>query len=432
MSPRQITLKALKRVVINGASLSDVLPPLLAPLAPRDRAFAQALAFATLRWHHRLEALTGRLLSKPMRDKDRDVGLVIEMGLCELLYLRTPDYAAIQETAGLAKSLGKPWATGVVNAVLRRVQREGDALLADLDRDPALRLSLPDWLLGALRKAWPEDWQALGEALNAQAPMTLRVDLSRITREAYRVRLAEAGHDAEPHPVAASALVLAAPVDVNQLPGFDAGLVSVQDAAAQLAAPLLDCRPGMRVLDACAAPGGKTLHLLESVAGDLDLTALDVDAERLRRVEENLARAGRRARLVAGDGEHPAQWHEGGAYDRILLDAPCSATGVIRRHPDIKLLRKGEDIPRLAARQAALLEALWPLLAPGGMLLYATCSLLPRENADQVRVFLQAHGDAEESPLPEDFGRSTSPGRQILAGEQGMDGFYYARLIKQT
>ncbi|MFN2349382.1 MAG: 16S rRNA (cytosine(967)-C(5))-methyltransferase RsmB [Thioalkalivibrio sp.] len=430
MSPRQTALRILKRVVLNGASLSDALPPLLAPLSPRDRAFAQALCFATLRWHHQLEALLAQLLSKPMRAKDRDVSLVMEMGLCELLHLRTPDYAAIQETAGLARTLGKTWAVGVVNAVLRRVQREGDSLLAGLNQDAAARLSLPRWLLEELQSAWPEDWQALGTALNEQAPMCLRVDVSRIDRETYQGRLAEAGLEAQAHPVVDSALVLKSPVDVEALPGFAEGLVSVQDAAAQLAAPLLACEPGMRVLDVCAAPGGKTLHLLEAASGDLDLTALDVDAERLKRVQENLARGGRSARLLVGDGSRPADWHNGPAYDRVLLDAPCSATGVIRRHPDIKLLRKAEDIAALAKRQAALLEAIWPLLAPGGMLLYATCSLLPRENAEQVRAFLGAHGDAVETPLPDAWGRAASPGRQILAGEQGMDGFYYARLMK--
>jgi 16S rRNA (cytosine967-C5)-methyltransferase len=430
VSPRQLALKALRQVVLHGASLSDALPPLLAPLPPRDRAFVQALSFATLRWHHQLEALAGAMMTRPLRAKDRDVGLVVEMGLCELLHLRTPDYAAIQQAAGLARGLGKPWAVGLVNAVLRRAQREGESLLASLGRDPAVRLSLPPWLLEALRSAYPEDWETLGAALNRQAPMTLRVDLSRSTRDACRARLEAAGLVARPHPVAATALVLETPVDVDDLPGFADGLVSVQDAAAQLAAPLLECRAGMRVLDACAAPGGKTLHLLEAAGGALDLTAVDMDAARLERVAENLARGGREARLVAGDAAQPSAWHEGAAYERILLDAPCSATGVIRRHPDIKVLRQAADIPALVERQARLLEALWPLLAPGGMLLYATCSLLPRENAEQVRAFLASHPDAAEVPLPGGWGRPGSPGRQILAGEQDMDGFYFARLTK--
>jgi 16S rRNA (cytosine967-C5)-methyltransferase len=430
MSPRQAALKILLHVVHHGASLSDTLPERTGGLPARDRAFVQALCFTTLRWHHQLSALFATLLSKPLRDKDRDVALVLEMGLCELLHLRTPDYAAVQQTAGLARTLGKPWAVGLVNAVLRRVQREGPALLETLGRDPAARLSLPGWLLTALRSAWPQDWEALGEALNRQAPMTLRVDLSRSDRDTFAGRLEAAGMPARAHPVAASALVLETPVDVAQLPGFDEGLVSVQDAAAQLAAPLLDCCAGMRVLDACAAPGGKTLHLLEATGGPLDLTAVDADATRLERVRENLARGGRHATLVAGDASHPTDWHDGLPYDRILLDAPCSATGVIRRHPDIKVLRRATDITPLATRQAQLLEALWPLLAPGGMLLYATCSLLPQENAEQIRAFLRAHPDAAESPIPGGWGRPGPPGRQILAGEQDMDGFYYARLTK--
>ncbi|OOG28660.1 16S rRNA (cytosine(967)-C(5))-methyltransferase [Thioalkalivibrio denitrificans] len=430
MSPRQIALKVLHKVAVSGASLSDALPPLLAGLPDRDRAFVQALCFTTLRWHHQLEALSRTLLSKPLRAKDRDVGLLLEMGLCELLHLRTPDYAAVRETAGLARASGKPWVVGLINAVLRRVQREGPALLETVNRDPAARLSLPGWLLEALQSAWPQEWEALGEALNRQAPMTLRVNGSRTDRDTYAAQLQAAGLAARAHPAVASALELDTPVDVAQLPGFGEGLVSVQDAAAQLAAPLLECRAGMRVLDACAAPGGKTLHLLESTEGRLDLTAVDADTARLERVRENLARGGYGARLVAGDASHPEQWHSGPLYDRILLDAPCSATGVIRRHPDIKVLRRETDITALAQRQAQLLNALWPLLAPGGMLLYATCSLLPQENAEQIRAFLHTHPDAAESPICGGWGRPGPPGRQILAGEQDMDGFYYARLTK--
>lgn len=430
MSPRHIALKVLRQVLVNGTSLSDALPPLLAALPARDRGFVQALCFETLRWHHQLQALTALLLSKPLRARDRDVGLVIELGLCELLHLRTPDYAAIEQAAGLARTLGRPWAVGLVNAVLRRAQREGDTLLALVNRDPANRWSLPRWLLDALRAAWPQDWEQAAEALNRQAPMTLRVDRSRIDVRDYLRRLEETGLSARGHEVAVDAVVLESPVEVTRLPGFAQGLVSVQDAAAQLAAPLLECRPGMRVLDACAAPGGKTLHILESAGGELDVTAVDVDAQRLERVAENLARAGRHARLVAGDAGDPRAWHEGLPFDRILLDAPCSATGVIRRHPDIKVLRHATDIEPLTRRQSHLLEALWPLLAPGGMLLYATCSMLPQENAARVGEFLRARADAVEEPIAGGWGRPGSPGRQILAGEQDMDGFYYARLRK--
>ncbi|MGM0677211.1 16S rRNA (cytosine(967)-C(5))-methyltransferase RsmB [Ectothiorhodospira marina] len=431
MSPREAALKVLLRVLKDGASLSDALPHQLQQVPPRDRGLTQALCYGTLRWHRRLQAMLDGWMDKPLRGRDQDVACALLMGLFEMQSMNTPDYAVIQQTADLGRSLRKRWAVGLINGVLRRAQREGEARGQQVDQSPALRHALPDWLFGCLQQAYGADVDTLCQAMNAHPPMTLRVNLHRGSRADYQARLAAAGLQAHPLEQVPSALILSEPVAVETLPGFQAGEVSVQDAAAQLAAPLLDCHPGQRVLDACAAPGGKTLHLLEQAGGDLDITALDSQAGRLDRVRENLDRGRYQARLVAGDGARPEDWHQGAVYDRILLDVPCSATGVIRRHPDIKLLRRDADIPALATEQARLLRALWPLLAPGGMLLYVTCSLLPDENDLTVAQFLHDEPSASESPLQASWGRARTVGRQILTGDQEMDGFYYARLIKR-
>jgi 16S rRNA (cytosine967-C5)-methyltransferase len=333
---------------------------------------------------------------------------------------------------------------GLTNAVLRAAVRRREELTAALEHDLEACSAHPYWLLQRLQDDWPDDWPAIVAANNARPPLTLRVNAHHCDRESYRERLTAVGRIAEPvsipypHPAppeaeksyVETALVLNAAVEPAALPGFAEGWISVQDAAAQLAAPLLDIQPGLRVLDACAAPGGKTGHLLEC-APRLDLTALDQDAARLEHVAENLRRLRFQARLVVGDALRPADWWDGVPYDRILLDAPCSATGVIRRHPDIKLLRRDSDIAVLAFRQQALLASLWPLLRPQGRLLYATCSLLRQENEQVVESFLMAQPDAKEQPIIAPWGRPCSHGRQILPGEAHMDGFYYAVLVKR-
>ena len=336
----------------------------------------------------------------------------------------------VAETVAAVRPLRKPWAAGLVNAVLRSALRRRAELEALIEADAEARAAHPRWLLDWLRRDWPDDWPAIVAANNVRPPFTLRINRLRLDREAYRQRLATAGYDAGPA-AAETALTLSTPTDPAILPGFAEGWVSVQDAGAQLAASLLAARPGQRVLDACAAPGGKTGHLLEC-APDLDLTALDCDAGRLERVRDTLARLRLNARLLAGDARRPADWWDGARYDRILLDAPCSATGVIRRHPDIKLLRRESDIAALAERQQALLTGLWPLLRPDGRLLYVTCSVLRAENERVVAAFLATHPDAHEQPIVAGWGRVLSHGRQILPGESGMDGFYYAVLGKRA
>ncbi len=428
--PRVAAARVVAGVAVEGRSLATLLAPALETVSSAERGLTQELCYGTLRWLPRLQAIAAQLLEKPLRTKDQDVNALLLVGLYQVLYLNLPGHAAVSLTVDAGAKLGKPWAKGLLNGVLRRLLREQEALLAAADRDPAAALAHPAWLLARLRSDWPQQWRAIAAANNARPPMTLRVNARHGDRDGYLARLREAGLDATASPVAPAALTLAAPAAVDQLPGFAAGDVSVQDGAAQLAAGLLDLRPGQRVLDACAAPGGKTGHILETAQG-LELLALDSELERLRRVRENLDRLGLQATLRSGDAGTPASWWDGRPFERILLDAPCSGTGVIRRHPDIKTLRRPEDITALVAQQHRLLRALWPLLAPGGILVYATCSVLPAENSDQVATFLRDQPDARELPITAEWGQAVAVGRQILPGENEMDGFYYACLGKE-
>jgi 16S rRNA (cytosine967-C5)-methyltransferase len=430
MNARVIAAQALGRVLGEGESLATVLPSALAHADPGERGLLQELCYGVCRWQPQLRFLLDRLLARPLAPGEQVLRGLLLVGLYQLWHLRVPEHAAVAETVAAARPLRKPWAAGLVNAVLRSALRRRAELEALIEADAEARAAHPRWLLDWLRRDWPDDWPAIVAANNVRPPFTLRINRLRLDREAYRQRLATAGYDAGPAAVE-TALTLSTPTDPAILPGFAEGWVSVQDAGAQLAASLLVVRPGQRVLDACAAPGGKTGHLLECVP-DLDLTALDCDAGRLERVRDTLTRLRLNARLLAGDARRPADWWDGALYDRILLDAPCSATGVIRRHPDIKLLRRESDIAALAERQQALLTGLWPLLRPGGRLLYVTCSVLRAENERVVAAFLATHPDAHEQPIVVGWGRVLSHGRQILPGESGMDGFYYAVLGKRA
>ena len=537
---RAAAARLVGAVLREGRSLTEALEQLAGLEQERDRPLVQELSYGTLRLLSRLQALASQLLNKPLRPEEGALEALILIGLYQLLATRIPPHAAVASTVAATRVLGKDWAAGLVNALLRRFQRERAGLLAMAERDEEARWLFPRWLLERLRQDWPEDWEEIVAASNSQAPQWLRINRLALDRDAYRALLAAAGvlpaptsiadtsaaspaettalaqlsglsltgmtklampelgvavpdegHQVPaPKPVTSShaatllaildapahapaALRLEPPLPMARLPGYATGQVSIQDLNAQLAAPLLDARPGERVLDACAAPGGKTAHLLELAEGRLDLTALDLDPGRLTQVIATLQRLGLRARVLAGDAASPPDgWvsvtladipgadssaadHRatdlagpgvafGGrignssvdgtptSFDRILLDAPCSATGVIRRHPDIKWLRRPTDIEALAARQARLLDALWPLLAPGGTLLYVTCSLLAVENEQQIRAFLSRHRDAAEVPIAADWGRPRSSGRQVLPTPDGGDGFYFARLRKEA
>jgi 16S rRNA (cytosine967-C5)-methyltransferase len=430
MNPRLAAARALTAVLSGKASLGSSLPPQLDKVEHHDRALAQDLAFGAARWQPRLQLLADKLLEKPLKAADKDVEALLLIGLYQLLHSRIPEHAAIGETVGCAGALKKPWAKGLLNAVLRRAQREHEALYAELDRDPVLHSAHPRWLQKALKAHWPQHWQAICAANNAHPPLILRVNRRHGSRDAYLNELREAGIEAEPCTYSRDGVRLLQPCDVTTLPGFKEGRVSVQDEAAQLAADLLELAPGQHVLDACAAPGGKTCHLLEVEPGLGEVVAVDLEAKRLARVRENLERLHLEATLIAADGRDTGAWWDSQPFQRILLDAPCSATGVIRRHPDIKLTRKPEDIPALAQLQGELLDALWPTLAPGGILLYATCSVLPTENSETIAAFLTRTADAQEVAIAGEFGLQPAHGRQLLPQLDGHDGFYYAKLIK--
>ncbi|MBH3356600.1 16S rRNA (cytosine(967)-C(5))-methyltransferase RsmB [Pseudomonas guariconensis] len=430
MNPRLAAARALAAVLSGKASLNSSLPAQLDKVEERDRGLVQDLAFGTARWQPRLDLLAAQLLQKPFKAADADVQALLLVGLYQLFYTRIPAHAAIGETVGCADKLKKPWAKGLLNAVLRRAQREGEALLADMERDPVVRTAHPRWLQKALKACWPQQWEAICAANNAHPPMILRVNRRHHSRDAYLALLTEAGISASPCQYSRDGILLAEACDVRGLPGFAEGWVSVQDEAAQLAADLMELAPGQRVLDACCAPGGKTCHLLEAESGLAEVVAIDLEAKRLARVRENLDRLQLDAQLIACDARDTASWWDGEPFQRILLDAPCSATGVIRRHPDIKLTRQADDIPALAALQGELLDALWPTLEVGGMLVYATCSSLPTENTEVIEAFLARTPGARELDLALEAGLRQPHGRQLLAQEGGHDGFYYAKLIK--
>ncbi|WLG45066.1 16S rRNA (cytosine(967)-C(5))-methyltransferase RsmB [Pseudomonas sp. FP1740] len=430
MNPRLAAAKALAAVLNGKASLNSSLPTQMDKVEDRDRGFTQDLAFGTARWQPRLSALAAKLLQKPFKAADADVEALLLVGLYQLLYTRVPAHAAIGETVGCADKLKKPWAKALLNAVLRRAQRESEALLAELEHDPVVRTAHPRWLQKSLKAFWPEQWEAICAANNAHPPMILRVNRRHHTRDAYLGLLSDAGVAAKPCVYSRDGIILDAAADVRSLPGFAEGWISVQDEAAQLAADLLDLAPGQRVLDACCAPGGKTCHILEAEPKLAGVVAVDLEAKRLVRVRENLARLGLSAELIAADGRDTATWWDGKPFQRILLDAPCSATGVIRRHPDIKLTRQPDDIAALAVLQGELLDAMWITLEVGGILLYATCSTLPTENTEVIEAFLARTPGARELDLATTAGIKQPHGRQLLAQEGGHDGFYYAKLIK--
>lgn len=430
MNPRLAAARALGVVLSGKASLNSSLPDVLSKVDARDRGLTQELAFGTARWQPRLAGLAERLLQKPFKAADRDVEALLLVGLYQLFYTRIPPHAAIGETVGCAEKLKKPWAKGLLNAVLRNAQRDGEVMFTELERDPVIRFAHPRWLQKSLKAHWPDYWEAICTANNAHPPMMLRVNRRQVARDTYLAELQTAGIEAFACSHSEDGIRLATACDVTQLPGFAEGRISVQDEAAQLAASLLDLAPGQRVLDACCAPGGKTCHILEREPALADVVALDLEPKRLQRVRENLDRLQLTATLVAADARATDQWWDGQPFQRILLDAPCSATGVIRRHPDIKLARQADDIAPLATLQGEMLDALWPTLAVGGVLLYATCSVLPTENRDVIEAFLARMPGARELDLPSGFGIEQSHGRQLFPQENGHDGFYYAKLIK--
>lgn len=425
---RQQACQALVAIAFNGRSANDVLSAVQFE-QNSDNSLFRALVLGSCRYFIRLEAIANQLLQKPLKPKDRDLLCLIIIGLYQLHYSRVPDHAAISETVSVCQQLDKTWATKLINGVLRNFVRQKAELLEKVDANWDSRFSMPDWLISLLKPYYKGQMEALMEAINQQAPMTLRVNRQKIGRDQYLELLLEQGIAASPHSVATSALVLEQAVNVEQLPHFADGYASVQDAAAQLAAGILAPKPNQQVLDACAAPGGKSCHLLE-LCESIELTACDIDHERCQRISENLLRLDLSAKVDCQDLTNSN--YPDNHFDAILLDAPCSATGVIRRHPDIKLLRQASDIDQLVQLQQQILEHLWGKLKPGGLLLYATCSILPQENEQQITQFLARQNDAKLVPLGDELQSLShcTTGCQLIPGQLSMDGFYYALLEK--
>ena len=430
MNVRAIAAKVLNQVVEKGQSLSQALPAIQQDLTPKDKALVQMLCYGVLRTLPRLDFFCRSLMKKPLTGKQRDLHFLILVGIYQLLYTRIPSHAAVGETVNGAKALKKPALKGMINGVLRSFLREQESLIEQADQQPALLYCHPSWLVKRLQAAYGEEKAAeIMTDNNQQAPMWLRVNSRFHDREQYLALLTEQDKKADIAEGNDNALCLENACDVYQLPGFSEGWVSVQDGAAQLAAHYLDAQPNDLVLDACSAPGGKTVHTLELQPKLKQMVAVDFDEKRLLRVKENLERLNLEATVIHGDASKPDEWWSGDQFDRILCDAPCSATGVIRRHPDIRWLRRDSDISELVSLQKHILSALWKKLKPGGVLLYATCSILPDENDLQIKDFLENTNDASLIPLSAQ-NNDAIKSRQILPNEQKMDGFYYAKLQK--
>ena len=427
---RKAAAKILSQLLRQQGSLATLLPDYLADFSPQEKSFIKELCYGCCRWYPLLDAIVQSLLQQPLRKKETDIQAVLLLGIYQLQFTRTPDHAAINESVQTVAALKKVWAKKLVNGVLRRYQREQDAIFtAAKAKVPSAH---PEWLLNMIKRYWPEQSEAVFAANNEHPPLTLRVNQQFAERADYQQQLEAKNIAVEPAPFSQQGLYCQTPSVVTDLPHFAEGAVSVQDESAQLAANLLQLIPGQRVLDACCAPGGKTCHILETEPALAHLTALDSEERRLTRVHENLARLKLKAQVVCGDATKPDEWWDGKVFDRILLDAPCSATGIIRRQSDIKLLRQPDHIQTLAELQLSMLSALWPLLAEGGILLYATCSILPIENTQVVERFLSTQKDCVHDVMDASWGIEQQCGRQLLPQINGHDGFYYARLKKAT
>lgn len=423
----------LARLMQQHGSLATQIPRPNEQTDAASLSLLKELCYGSCRWYFQLNGSLAGLLAKPLKTKDMDIHCLLIVGMYQLSHLRTPDYVSINETVNAVALLKKPWAKALVNGVLRQFQRQITAGAVITDSESA-QYSHPQWLIDQLKTAWPAYWPHILDAGNSHPPMCLRVNRQQISRDRYLQVLLEAGINARAGEHADSAIYLEKACSVDELPGFFDGQVSVQDEASQLLPTLLQAAAGQRVLDACAAPGGKTCHILETEPELMQVVALDIETRRLERLYDNLHRLAlnsERVSVIGADATQTDSWWDGRLFDRILLDAPCSATGIIRRQPDIKLLRQPADIARLTDLQSVLLDSLWTCLKPGGLMVYATCSILPAENSQQVAAFLARTADAAAVAIPAAWGVDGGPGRQLLPSDNATDGFYFACLQKQ-
>jgi len=434
---RAAAAKCCYAVIDKGRSLGDELPKQQEKIAIKDKGLLQEICYGVLRYLPELESDVRVLMKKPLTGKQRVFHFLLLVGVYQIKYMRIPDHAAINETVAATGALKSRHMKALLNGVLRNFVRAQENKKTDSNQDKlpdSIKFNHPSWFIKKIQHAYPTKWQQILKANQQKPPMWLRVNQQHHSSAEYQVLLETndvAVNFVEP---LSQAIELSKPIDVMKLPGFEQGWVSVQDGAAQQAARLLGCQKGDIVLDCCAAPGGKTCHILEQTA-DITMTAIDIEASRLIKVEENLTRLNLTAKVLAADAADTKTWWQGQQFDRILLDAPCSGTGVIRRHPDIKWLRKATDIDNLVILQQKILKEIWSLLKPGGTLLYATCSILPQENSEQVALFIKENSDAKLVSIDNvnadiNADDKSSIGWQLLPDEENMDGFYYAKLIK--
>ena len=416
--------------VFRGQSLSSALPSYAEYMNKSEKGKLMDLCYGSLRWFPQIEHYLQAILKKPLRPKDLEIKALLISGMYELINSQTPPYAVVHDSVSATEDLGRSWAKSLVNAVLRSFLRQRHALSKSLSNNREFVAAHPQWILEALDEAWPKSSWDIVEANNSRAPMCLRVNNKKCTRDDYINQLSEAGIKAQHTLISPDGIQLETPTDISNLPNFAEGFCSIQDEAAQLAAGLLDLRPDQSVLDACAAPGGKTAHIAETQPGLRSLLAIDKDSNRLQKVKQNLERLHLRGSTLNADAAKPQKWWKNNLFDRILVDAPCTGTGVIRRHPDIKLLRRAADIEKLSRLQTSLLFGLWPTLKQGGILLYSTCSVMPTENDKVIKNFLQQVKSARLRPINCDWGLETASGRQLFPTLNGHDGFYYALLHK--
>ncbi len=433
MDARYISAKVVQEVINNHRHLDQVLAIQLEQVKdPREKGLARELSYGIMRWYPRLTFIANLILKKPLKAKDTDVLALICSGLYQLGYLRIPDHAAISATVETARKFGKPWACELINAILRRYQREKLSIEKKISESEPALFSHPEWMIALFRTEWPSHWQEILNSNNEHPPLQLRVNLQRQSRTEYLQRLEQIGMGASPASIVSSGIALNQAVNVEEIPGFLTGDVTVQDYGAQLAVTLLNATTGHRVLDACAAPGGKTGHILENTPDLETLVAVESDPERIELLRNTVRRLKLNVNLVHADVNDVDDWWDGKPFDRILLDAPCSATGVIRRHPDIKLLRTPEHMQLFTGTQTKLLDSVWPLLKPGGRLVYSTCSILKAEADDQIATFSNKYDDTEIIPIESNWGISSAFGRYILPGHEQTDGFYYALMTKTS
>jgi len=444
ISARLQALWWLVAVSKDGRSVNDLLANRKDYLvADAEVAFAKQLLFGSLRFFHQIKAILDQLLEKPLKQKDVDILAILILGIYQLRYLSVPDHAALSQSVELTRKINKSWGSGLVNGVLRNYQRQENVIDEKLAKAKTYQYSHPNWIINQLESDWPTKAAAILNANNQRAPMTLRVNQQKISLEKYQQMLAQEGLHSVTHALASDALVLDSPCDVYKLPGFEQGLVTIQDAAAQLAVELLDLQQDQRVLDGCAAPGGKTTHILQR-AKNIDLTSVELSNNRMAKIEQTLQRLGMQTNLVCADILDLECWWDGEPFDRILIDVPCSASGVIRRNPDIKIHRKKQDLASLVSLQAEILNSCWGLLKPGGRLVYATCSVFKAENEQQIKQFLldQAaqivdftepfHSVLQEIQAVTADNMDPAPvGYQIFPGDENMDGFYLCGLQKK-